>query len=216
MKYRLLIFDFDGTLADSFPWFLRALDEAAARYRFRPLVAAEVETLRPHGARKMIEHLGVPAWKLPLIARHLRRAMARELDRITLFPGVSDLLPRLAHQGVTLAIVTSNSEENVRRVLGARNASLVQHYACGASLFGKRPLLTKVVRASGVPPETALCIGDEIRDQEAARTAGLPFGAVTWGYTHGDTLRSLDPEELFTQVDELLRVLAEDKPSVKP
>lgn len=208
MKYRLLIFDFDGTLADSFPWFLRAINEAADRYRFRPLAEEKVEALRAHGARKMIEHLDVPAWKLPLIARYLRRAMARELDRIPLFPGVDGLLSRLAGQGTILAIVTSNSEENVRRVLGAENASLVRHYACGASLFGKRPLLTRVVRTSGVPPEEALCIGDEIRDLEAARAAGLPFGAVTWGYTHGDALRSLGPDELFTTIEELSERLA--------
>lgn len=203
MKYRLLIFDFDGTLADSFPWFLRVFNEVADRYRFRRMGAEEIDTLRMYGARKVIEHVGAPTWKLPLIARHMRQSMARELDRISLFPGVDRLLSRLADQGTLLAVVTSNSEENVRRVLGEENAALIQHYGCGASLFGKRPLLRKVLRASGVPPEAALCIGDEIRDLDAARAEGISFGAVTWGYTHGEALQSLSPDEVFTSVEDL-------------
>lgn len=206
MKYRLLIFDFDGTLADSFPWFLRGFNEVADRYRFRRLGEDEVDTLRRYGARKVIEHVGAPTWKLPLIARAMRQSMARELDQISLFPGVGRALRQLADAGLTLAVVTSNSTENVRHVLGAEHAALIHHYGCGASLFGKRPHLRRVLRESGIPPAAALCIGDELRDLDAARAEGIPFGAVTWGYTHGAALRSHGPEEVFTRVEDLLRL----------
>jgi phosphoglycolate phosphatase len=174
----MAIFDFDGTLADSFPWFLAAVNRLAECYRFHPIEPQEVETLRGYPARRLVHHLGVPAWKLPLIARHLRRLMAADISRIALFPGVDRLLHGLAARGAQLAVVSSNSAGNVHRVLGPHNAALIGHYACGVSLFGKPSKLRSVLRRSGVSAGAAICIGDEIRDLEASRAAGIAFGAV--------------------------------------
>ncbi len=148
MRFQLVIFDFDGTLADSFPWFLSVVNQVADRYRFRRIEDHEIEVLRGCGARQVVTHLGVPAWKMPLIARHMRRIMARDLGQIGLFPGVDQLLQGLAGRGVGLSVVSSNSLANVQQVLGADNAALIRHYGCGASIFGKRAKLK-----GGPPPE---------------------------------------------------------------
>lgn len=204
MKYRLAIFDFDGTLADSFPWFLGVVNEAAALYRFRSLGPDEAEALRGHDARRIIRHLALPAWKLPLVARWMRRRMARDIATISLFPGIGEMLHRLSAEGVALGVVSSNAPANVRRVLGPANAALIRHYGCGASLFGKRAKLRRVLRESGVPAASALCVGDEIRDLHAARAEGIAFGAVAWGYTRVDALAAHAPDEVFTGVDEIV------------
>ena len=107
----------------------------------------------------------------------------RGIGQIRLFPGVGQLLADLAGRGVVLAVVSSNSIDNVRQVLGPENAARIGHYECGASICGKRPKLRAVLRASGVPAVEAIAIGDEIRDLEAARAEGIAFGAVSWGYT---------------------------------
>ena len=204
MRYRLAIFDFDGTLADSFPWFRGVMNRLADEHRFRRIEDHEVETLRGQSARQLVERLGVPAWKLARIARGMRKHMAREIGQIALFPGVDLLLRGLAVRGVRLAIVTSNSIENVRQVLGPQNAALIQDYECGASIFGKRPKLRAVLRATRIPAAAAICIGDEIRDLEAARAEGIAFGAVSWGYTNPETLRALGPQEMFGSLEEIL------------
>jgi phosphoglycolate phosphatase len=214
MKYRLAIFDFDGTLADSFPWFMEIVNDVADRFGFRRIEEHEVDTLRGYDVRGMIRHLRTPAWKLPLIARHMRARMAADIDRITLFPGVDELLRALHGHGVTLAIVTSNSQANVRRVLGPRNAALVRHYGCGASLLGKRSKLRRVLRASGIPAADAVKIGDEIRDLHAARAAGMAFHAVGWGYTHAAALAAHGPDALCATMDELVEALTSAAPSL--
>src|SRR4051812_41545066 len=107
MKYKLIIFDFDGTLADTFPWFLQVANTVADRYRFKRIEAHEVETLRGYDGRRMIEHLGIPWWKLPLIANHMRRLPASAGDHVVLFEGTDRLLRQLSQRGVKLAIVTS-------------------------------------------------------------------------------------------------------------
>ncbi len=203
MSYRLVIFDFDGTLADSFPLFNRVFNEVAERFHFRQLTPEELEALRTLSSREVIAHLGVPIWKLPLIARYMRQVMAREIETISLFPGVPDLLRGLADAEVTLAVVTSNSQENVRRVLGPENTRLIRYFGCGVSLLGKRAALRRVVRQSGILPHEVLSIGDELRDLEASRAERLPFGAVGWGYTSLDALESRSPEEVFRTLDEI-------------
>ncbi len=203
MKYRLAIFDFDGTLADSFPWFLGVINRVADRYRFRRIEAHEIGELRGYSTSQLIRHLGVPTWKLPLIARHMRGLMAEDIGKIALFPGADRLLHCLAGRGVKLAIVSSNSEENVRRVLGHETAGLIGHYGCGASLFGKRSKLRRALRQSGVPGSAAIGIGDEIRDFQACREAGIAFGAVSWGYADPQALRALEAQEFFSALEEI-------------
>lgn len=207
MRYRLAIFDFDGTLADSFTWFLDVSNRLADEFRFRRMEKHEIETLRGQSARHIVGQFGIPAWKLPLVGRRMRQHMAAEIDQITLFPGVDRLLRELSRRGVHLAIVTSNSVDNVRQVLGPENAELIHHYGCGVSMFGKRAKLRAVLRGSGVPAAEAISIGDEIRDLEAAHAEGIAFGAVSWGYTTPEGLRAHSPQEMFLNPEDIIEKL---------
>jgi phosphoglycolate phosphatase len=203
MHCKLVIFDFDGTLADTFPWFMRIINDVADRYRFKRIVPHEVELLRGMGATEIMAHLGVPRWKLPLIAGHMRRRKAREIGETRLFAGVDRLLARLVEAGVRVAIVSSNSEANVRTVLGPALAGHISFFECGASVFGKATRFRKVLRRSGILPPQALCIGDEVRDLDAARRAGIAFGAVAWGFTRAEALQARGPNVLFSSFDEI-------------
>ena len=74
---RLIIFDFDGTLSDSGEWFINVIDQLAERFRFRRVDRDEIETLRSRSSREVIRHLGIPAWKLPFISRHVRARLIK-------------------------------------------------------------------------------------------------------------------------------------------
>ena len=203
MRYKLAIFDFDGTLADSLPWFLSVVDELAVTHHFKRPVLAELEMWRGCSAAKVLAHHGVALWKLPAIGRDLHARAARDAGRIPLFPGVDELFPALRQVGVSIAIVSSNGEANVRRIIGAANEACVSAFECGASVFGKRTKFKKVLRRFGVAADEALCVGDEVRDVEAAKAEGIPFGAVAWGYTHLHTLQEYAPEETFLTVTDI-------------
>ncbi len=205
MRYKLIIFDFDGTLADSFPFFVSTLDRLAERHGFKRVGSAELETLRGYDFRQLMKHIGLPLWKLPMVTKDFNGLMAREIARISLFEGAGDLLRALSERGITLALVSSNAYENVRRVLGDENGDMIRYYECGASIFGKPAKLKKVLRKSGIPAGEAMCIGDEIRDLEAARKVHVPFGAVAWGYARIDALKERGPDEVFTDMGEIVR-----------
>jgi phosphoglycolate phosphatase len=208
MRCKLVIFDFDGTLADTFPWFMRIINDVADRYRFKRVAPHEIDALRAMDARALMRHFGIPAWKMPFIANHMRKRKSRELDQTRLFEGVDRMLRGLSDAGIALALVSSNSEANCRAILGAENASLIRHYECGASLFGKSAFFRRVLRKTGTPAHEAICIGDEIRDLDAARKEGIDFGAVTWGYTAAEALIARVPAVVFHSVDEIAERLA--------
>jgi phosphoglycolate phosphatase len=203
LKYRLVIFDSDGTLADTLPWMRSIFNELAEAHGFKRVEPHEYEQFRNlHGAA-LLRELGLPLWKLPQVMTDMRRRMAGHTGRFSLFPGINDVLHRLAAAGMQLAIVSSNSRENVERVLGAENARLVARFACGVSVFGKATKLRQTLRQCSVSPHQAIYIGDEIRDAEAAAKAGIAFGAVTWGQHGAEILGALKPELIFTTVREI-------------
>jgi phosphoglycolate phosphatase len=207
MPYALVIFDLDGTLADSFPWFLRTLNDVADRYRFRRVADEDVERLRHFSTRELLAYLQVPSWKLPSIARHMRKLKADPSANITLFDGVDALLRTLADNGVQLALVSSDSEANAKHKLGDL-AALFTYYDCAASLFGKPAKFRRVIRRAGVSASQVIAIGDETRDIEAARAAGIACGAVCWGYAAPEALKAQKPDYVFERMGEIVEAVA--------
>jgi len=208
---RLVIFDFDGTLSDSGGWFLSIMDHLSDRYGFRHIGKHEVEPLRRLPTRDVIRHLRVPRWKLPFIARYVRRLFGRHTHQVHLFDGVPEMLAAIEATGIGIAVVTSNSEANARAVLGPENAARIGWWACGASLFGKAPKFRKVLKASGIPASHTLSIGDETRDIDAARETGVRAGAALWGYANPEALAHLNPDLAFASPDAVTGYIASAK-----
>ncbi len=202
-KYQLLIFDFDGTLADSARWMMRTMNEMADQFGWRKVSDQEIEMLRGKNNTEIVRYLGVPMWRLPSIAAEMRRRIARDIDQIPLFPGIDELLRSLDEAGLKLAVVSSNSEVNVRRVLGAENAARIDTFECSASIFGKARKLRAVMQRLGVAPRSTLCVGDETRDIEAAREVGAASGAVMWGYAAPEILVKFSPTHTFATLPEI-------------
>lgn len=207
MKHRLAVFDFDGTLADSFPFFLASFSELAHAHGLRPLDRARLDELRRLDARQLMRHVGLPAWKAPLVAMHFRRLMAGRTAQIALFDGMPALLRDLAGAGVELAVLSSNSRDNVQAVLGPGLTGLIRHLDCGVSLMGKKRKLRALLARTGFAPGQTVCIGDEIRDIEAARGVRATAAAVGWGYTLPDALAAHQPDTLVHSVAQLRQYL---------
>ncbi len=202
-RYELAIFDFDGTLADSFEFFIGAYNRLAAKYRLKPVRPGEVDPLRHRSPREIMAHVGLPRWKLPWVARDFVRLMRQQAGEVHLFGDIGRVLRQLDGQGVRLAVVTSNSVDNCRRVLGDDLSGLMACIDGGASIFGKRRRIDRVLRKLGVAPGRAIYVGDQLTDADAARAAGVAFGAVCWGYGAPQALGQARPEATFETVDAL-------------
>lgn len=203
MRYELVIFDLDGTLADSFPWFLTAVNGVAREYGFRPIVDDEIEPLRHAGAREILRRLDVRLWKLPAIARRMRVLKRERLDAVSMFPGVPAMLRTCVDAGLMLTLVSSDNEDNACRQLGESTA-LFSHFACGASIFGKAAKFKTVMRRARVTAAQTIAIGDEVRDIEAARAAGIACSAATWGYSATEALLAMKPDLVFESMNDIV------------
>jgi phosphoglycolate phosphatase len=205
-QLRLAIFDFDGTLADSFPFFLSVFNQLAVQHRFSTIDVDNACALRGYSVTQMMRHVGMPSWKLPLVARSFMDLMKENRHAISVFDGVTDMLRDLDASGITLAIVTSNSHANVAAILGAENMARIRHIEVGASIFGKASRIARVLGKSGSSCEQAIYIGDQAADREAARKAKVAFGAVAWGYASIESLAERRPEYIFHSVGDIRRL----------
>lgn len=189
---RLAIFDFDGTLANTFPVFRDVFDLVIDRYALRRPGESDVHWLRAQPTSEILHWLGVPLWQLPSIMRFARARMQARASEITLFPGIDALLHALVRADMCIAVVSSNAERTVRTVLGPALMSQVSAVRCGVGLFGKAARLRGVLRGTGVAPHAAVFVGDEERDVSAAHGAGVRAIGVTWGYAAAPALAQAD------------------------
>ena len=205
-SYDMVIFDFDGTLADSASWMIRAVNPMARRFGFKTVTDEEIDMLRGRSTREVIRYLGISPWKLPMIAAHGKKLMAADTASIPLFSETASMLKALHGAGLHLAVVSSNSERTIRAVLGPDLSGLISQFSCGASLFGKARKFRKVT-SGVVSRDRVICIGDETRDIEAARALGLATGAVTWGAAKRSILLEHSPTILFESQSEIISYL---------
>jgi phosphoglycolate phosphatase len=206
-RYRLAIFDFDGTLADSLPWFRASFDDMVARFNLSPVPAEEIEGLRGMSAREIMARLDVSKWQLPAIVSDMRKRKLAAASEISLFKGIPDMLADLQGRGIKIAIVSSDSEASVRQVLGSATR-LITRFDCGAAMFGKHWKFRRVARRLAIKPAETICIGDELRDIDAAKAAEMDSGAVTWGYALPSALQAAGPTHLFSSIEEMTERLA--------
>jgi len=204
--YRLAIFDFDGTLADSFPFFVRVYNDVARKHGFREIDPALLPSFKGLGAREMMKHVGLPAWKLPFVAGHFISLMRENVAEIKPFAGIDAQLAQLLESGVTLAVVSANSFDNVRAVLGPENMGRIGHFECGMSIFGKAKRLSRLLGKTAIPRSQAIYIGDQTTDLEASRQVGIDFGAVAWGFGSIESLRKLRPDREFACVSDIMHL----------
>jgi phosphoglycolate phosphatase len=206
MTFRLAIFDFDGTLANTYPVFVTSLHELAATHRFRHPAPDEERKLRGMSVTEVMRELQLPLWRVPAVLTDYRKIMGGRIDEIHPFAGVAEALLALQAQKVELALATSNTLDNVIAVLGAELLERFVAVECGTALFGKAQRLRRILKETQADRAQAIYIGDEIRDADAAHRVGVRFGAVAWGYTSIDALLDTNPDRVFRAPADLLEL----------
>jgi phosphoglycolate phosphatase len=192
-----VIFDFDGTLVDSFGISMRLSNMLAPQYGFRTVRDSEVPTLKKLPLPELFRHLELPLYKLPLILAKARREMGQEIEAIQMFEGIGQMLDRLRAAGIHLGIVTSNSLSNVQACL-TRNDVIEKFDFIHAAknLFGKHRALRNLIKKRTLSNESVIYVGDESRDIEASRKVNIPVIAVSWGFQDRERLRDMAPDFL--------------------
>jgi phosphoglycolate phosphatase len=203
-----IIFDFDGTIADSFDYVAAFLQRHVRKQH--PLTEEEKQTLRGMTMKEMARHLGSPYWKLPILFIIGRYAMGRAIYNVPIFEGMGRVIDHLHAEGHELMIVSSNNTRNIKK-------SLKQHHLYkyftdiygNAAFFGKRRGIKNILWRNSLLPRDAIYIGDEARDIVASKAAGIRVIAASWGFDKADILESHKPTAVARKPEDIITILEE-------
>jgi phosphoglycolate phosphatase len=192
-----VVFDFDGTLANSMEVIVRLYNALAEEYGYGKLTLDNVEALRRLSIMERCKSLGVPFYRLPWLALRMGRKLGGAMTSIAFNEGIPELLQELRGRGLHCHILSSNREENIRAFLKHHASEhLVEGFHCSSSLFGKARLLRGLMRRSGLRPDQLVYVGDEQRDVVACREAGVKVIAVRWGADALELLQRAGPDHI--------------------
>jgi phosphoglycolate phosphatase len=206
MRYGLLLWDFDGTLADTLASSLQLYNELAVRHGFRPV--ADAQAARGLTPLQFLRDHGIPMTKAPLLMREIRAAHRKHMADTPLFDSLLPVLEAIRQSGRCMGILSSNSRGNILACLRANHVEgLFDPVISYSRLLGKARPLRRVLRTGDLAGGDVLYVGDEVRDIEAAREAGVAVAAVTWGFNARDLLADHSPDYLIDRPEQLLQVL---------
>jgi phosphoglycolate phosphatase len=190
---RTLIFDFDGTIADSFETLLEIFEEITARPK--KLTDQEIGRLRGESLKDIIKYLKIKRWQLPRIILKAKRQVALKMPGIKTFPGMTMALKALNKDGCSMYILSTNSSENIGIFLKKNSLDgLFLHVYGDIGLRSKSSALKKIIKAEKLNPKDCVYIGDEVRDIEAAKKAKITSVGVTWGFNNRSSIESARPD----------------------
>lgn len=205
MDYRTIIFDFDGTLADTLEESRRIYNHLATDYGLREVTTEELPELRHFSLLELIDHLGIPKRRVPSLLSRGTSLMRGNITRLPMIPGIGEVLPELRAKVGSFGILTSNASANVELFLDAHGVRGHFNFISSTSkLTGKSKHLRAIQKTFSLRPEEMLYIGDEIRDIKAAKKAGIAVAAVTWGFNSPEALAQAKPDHLLHRPGELL------------
>lgn len=200
----LILFDFDGTLCDSFEASVGVFNELSGRFNLMPIHKTDFPKYRSMPTQEFLKKHGLGKLKLPFVVYEMRKRLKQVMPSLESFPDIHEALNRLKKDGFALGILTSNSLENVEVFLrnhGVNQFDFVYH---GSTLFGKERILKKI--ANQTKAQKIFYVGDEVRDIEACKKAKIPSIAVTWGYHSEGFLKKYDPDYMVHSFQELINL----------
>ena len=201
----LLIFDFDGTLANTLETGIGIYNELAGGYGLATVTKEEVRELRKLNTRALLDHMGISRLMAVKLGARIRKILHQRMDEVEVIDGVQEALVSLHEAEFRLGILTSNSADNVRMFL--RRFELLERFEfieAGVSLFGKSQRILNVLKKEKVAPSEAIYVGDETRDMEAARLSHVSSVAVCWGTNGRVAMETEGPDFCIDSPAELL------------
>jgi phosphoglycolate phosphatase-like HAD superfamily hydrolase len=206
-RTRVAVFDFDGTIADTFPLVLRLFTEHRTSKGLSAPSDADIHELRSVDSRKVFEKLNIPRWKVPFAIAIMRRKLRQVEHEIQPFHGVREILEQIVRRGWQLYVLSSNSTSTIRTFFRHHKLPQPREVAGGINFFGKEPRLRKLLAKHGLDCGKVVLIGDETRDLHVGAVCGCRTIGVTWGFNLKEVLASARPDALASTPDELADAL---------
>lgn len=205
IKY--VIFDFDGTLVDSQEVAISVLHQLAEHHHFKKLNREDIETLRGLSIAERCKRIGVPLYKLPLWAGECYQLYQQSVKHLRLFKGIAELLNELRKRGFKLAVISSNSEANVREFLRTNHIDFFDRVYCSRHIFSKDRMIKKLLHNLKLTNPEVIYVGDEHRDIIACKRLGVKVIWVEWGFDLIELVKTENPDYIVQTPEQILSIV---------
>jgi len=205
-RRQAVIFDFDGTIADSFEYVYTFLKQEARNTT--QFTEVELDHMRKMSMHQLAVHLGVPFWRLPVTYFRGRRVMRAHMEQVRPFDGMIDTIRQLHQDGYMLLIASSNSGRNIRHLLRQQGVlSCFRAIQSSAGITGKSAMIRQFIIRYRLQRRATWYVGDEIGDILSADRAGVNALSVTWGFADPEQLRALGPTGVAESPEDIIRIV---------
>lgn len=203
IKY--IIFDFDGTIADTIDLAMHIFNKVAKEFNCEPIKEKDRDLIRSKRPQELLKSFGVTRLQLTSIILRIRKEMSYAIPNMKIVTGINNALREINNSEFRLGILTSNSKDNVKAFL--ENNDLIDIFDfiySEKNFFGKKKIINRMLNHEQISKKNVIYVGDETRDIEASKKAGIPVIAVTWGLNDREILAMAQPDQIVDSPDDLL------------
>ncbi len=210
MSKKILIFDFDGTLANTLDAMIEITNRFSDEFGYKKINDEAITKLRNLTSREIIKTSKIPLVKIPTLIHLIKNELNHNLPKVKPIEGIDSVLKTLKIVGYDLGIVSSNYSEIIHHFIQINQWNdLFKIICCGATIFGKAKVLHKLLHTQNLSPKQVVYFGDESRDIDAAKKVNIPVVGVSWGFNSRSVLAAHHPDFLIDRPAEILDVISQ-------
>ncbi len=202
-----LLFDFDGTIADSLQLGLKIANNLAPQFGYPPFTENDIQHFRSLTWHKIAREMQIPFYKIPKIVTIAFKEYKRLISELEPCAGIVEMIKELALKEIPMALLSSNTVENVHLFLTNHKIDTFLWIEGTSGILNKAKDIKKRLKKHKISTNEVIYIGDEIRDIEAAHNCGLKVIAVTWGFHTAEFLASYKPDYLVNEPKEIVEIV---------
>lgn len=208
MAYKCVVFDFDGTLADTEELAFEIYNALASKYKYKPVSREELLQIKNLHIKEIMAMVDIPFYKLPRVLSQGQKRMRARTGEIRAFnPEIGAVLGALRETTEVMGILTSNVKRTVQAFLERYGLSGDFDFLMSSALLSKQKKIKKVLGRYGLEAGELLYVGDETRDIEACKNAGVDVAAVCWGYNSPLALKRCNPTYMAETLEDILEIV---------
>ena len=208
-KFTTIIFDFDGVIGNTIEEIKNIVVGLYEEFRHEKAKPEEVQKFIDKGVIQVIKELKIPLVKLPYFEKRVKDDLASRIETVKIFKGMKDVLKQIKKEGYNIGILSSNSQENLKKIFKKNQIDFFDFIYSGSSLFGKSKVLAKLLKKEGLDHKKTIYIGDELRDVQAAKQNKVSVIAVGWGYNKEKLLKEENPDYFASKPQDILKIISQ-------
>jgi len=205
-----VIFDFDGTIANTLPYTFRNLFELLKEEKVNINEQKMIKDVRSKNFQELMKEWKISWVRLPFILgkiKQIQKDLFNEIEKIKFFPGIKKLLVELKRKNYILAILSSNLDNNIIKFLKLNNLDYFDYIHCGSEILGKSVAISNFIKENGWKKEESIYVGDELRDLEACQKSGVKMIGVSWGLNTTEILKKRGADFIASKPSKILKII---------